>query len=254
MPYKVKKVAEIGGVSVRTLHHYDQIGLLIPESITPAGYRLYTDHDLEKLQQILFLKEIGFNLSEIKTMLDNPDFNRVQAMTAHKALLIAKKLRLENIIKTVEKTIESIQGGMEMEKSAMFDAFDMSAIEEHKEKYAEEVKQKYGKEAVEESERKTSAYTKKDWARIMANWEQIYKNIVAAMDNGPSDPQVQKAVGELRQHITDHFYNCTVDIFRGLGNLYVDDDRFTANIDKHKEGLAIFLSEAMHVYCDNQAK
>lgn len=252
MPYKVKEVAELVGVSVRTLHHYDQIGLLIPKSTTQAGYRLYTDKDLERLQQILFFKEIGFHLQEIKQILDSPGFDRKQALQAHKELLIEKRKRLEEIIRTVEKTISSIEGGKEMDKKEMFDGFDMSIIEEYKEKYAEEARQKYGKETVDECEQKTSGYTESDWARIMAKSDEIYQKLAASMDKGPADPRVQEAVAEWRQHITDHFYHCTLEIFRGLGDLYVDDERFTASIDKYKAGLAKFMREAMHIYCDNQ--
>jgi DNA-binding transcriptional MerR regulator len=252
--YKVKEVADMAGVSVRTLHHYDQIGLLQPEAVTPAGYRLYTDKNLERLQQILFFKEIGFTLQEIKSMLDSPGFDRTQALRAHRELLLAKKKRLEEIIRTVEKTLSSIEGGIDMDKEEMFDAFDMSEIKKHQEKYAEEARRMYGKEIVEETEKRTSAYTENDWAAIMARWGEIYHKIIAVMDRGPADPQVQEAVGELRQHITDNFYTCTLEIFRGLGDLYVEDERFTANIDKYKEGLSKFLREAMHIYCDNQEK
>lgn len=254
MTYKVKEVADMVGVSVRTLHHYDQIGLLQPESINPAGYRLYSDDDLEKLQQILFFKEIDFSLQEIKTILTSPDFDRERALRAHKDLLIEKKQRLAEIIKAVEKTINSIAGGVKMKPKEMFEAFDMTEIERHKEKYAEEVKQKYDPQVVAESERQTSAYTKDDWAEIMAKGEENYKKIIALMDKGPADPQVQELIEEKRQHITDYFYNCTPEIFRGLGDLYVMDERFTANIDKHKEGLAKFLREAMIIYCDNLEK
>lgn len=254
MTYMVKEVAGLVGISVRTLHHYDQVGLLKPETVSPAGYRLYTDRDLERLQQILFYKEIGFSLQEIKEILDRPGFDRKQALRSHKELLLQKKKRLEDIIQTVDKTIDSIEGGTQMEKNEMFEAFDMSAIEEHKAKYAEEARQRYGSDIMDRTEQRTSAYTKEDWASIMTRWEEIYNKVIAAMDRGPADPEVQEAVHELRQHITDYFYDCTPEIFRGLGDLYVQDERFTANIDKHKEGLALFLRDAMHLYCDRLGK
>lgn len=252
MPYKVKEVADIVGVSVRTLHHYDQIGLLKSESVSPAGYRLYSDHDLERLQQILFFRELGISLQKTKDIIDSPGFDRKQALIIHKGLLIEKRNRLERIIASVEQTIESIEGDLKMSEKEMFEAFDMSEIERHMKKYAEETKQKYGdSDAYKESMKKTSKYTKEDWAGIMAAADEIYKRIAEMMDKGPGDPEVQQAVGEWRQHITDSFYNCTPEIVRGLGDLYVDDPRFTANIDKYKTGLASFLREAMHIYCDN---
>lgn len=255
MVYKVKEVSDIVGISVRTLHHYDQIGLLKPESVSPAGYRLYTAHDLEKLQQILFFKELGFSLEDTGKIINSPGFDRRRALETHKELLMKKRERLDEIIRSVEKTIQSIEGGLDMDKKEMFKAFDMSEIEKHQEKYAEETKQRYGHtDAYKESQQKTSKYTKEDWAAVMARGNAIYQKIADRMDRGPADPEVQEAVAEWRQHITDSFYNCTLEIFRGLGDLYVSDERFTANIDKIKPGLAAFLREAMHIYCDNMEK
>lgn len=252
MSYKVKEVSNLVGVSVRTLHHYDDIGLLKPEFVTDAGYRLYSDEDLERLQQILFFKELDFTLQEIKEIIESPDFDRKKALNAHKKLLIEKKNRLERLIESVERTMNSIEGGMEMNKKEMFDGFDMSEIEKHKEKYAEETKAKYGHtDAYKESAKRTAKYNKEDWARIMAKGDEINKKIVINMDKGPADSTVQEGVAEFRQHITDSFYDCTVEIFRGLGDLYVQDERFTANLDKYKEGYAKFLREAILYYCDN---
>lgn len=253
MIYKISQVAEMVGVSVRTLHHYDKIGLFKPETITTAGYRLYTDQDLDLLQQILFFKELDFSLQEINTIIGAPEFDRKKALTVHRKLLVQKKERPEKIIKSVEKTIDSIEGGIEMSKKEMFDVFDMAEIEKYKEKYAEEVKQKYGSsDAYKESSKKTSKYTKEDWARIQAKGKEIDKRIAEGMDKGPSDNNVQDAIAEKRQYITDNFYNCTIEIFRGLGDLYIQDQRFTENIDKQKVGLAKFMREAMKIYCDSK--
>ncbi|MGD9676903.1 MAG: MerR family transcriptional regulator [Vulcanibacillus sp.] len=255
MRYKVKEVADIVGISVRTLHHYDQIGLLKPESITNSGYRLYSDNDLERLQQILFLKELEFSLHKIKNILDSPNFNRQDALKIQKILLIEKKERLTKVIGSIDKTLESIEGGLKMSKKEMFEAFDMTILEEHQKEYANEVKQKYGESvAYKESQNKTSKYAKDDWSRIMEDAGKIYDDITNLMDKGPSDPQVQNAIELWRKHINDNFYTCTLEIFRGLGDLYVDDERFTKNIDKYRIGLAEFMREAMHIYCDNQER
>lgn len=255
MYYKVKEVADMVGISVRMLHHYDKIGLLKPESVSPAGYRLYTEKDLERLQQVLFFKELEFSLQEIKSILNRPDFDKEKALKAHRELLLEKKKRLEKIIETVEKTLDSFKGGILMDKKDMFEGFDMSEIERHKEKYAEEVKQKYGStQAYQECEKKISGYTKTDWASIQAKNDEIYKKIVALMDHDPASPQVQEAIGEFRQHITDNFYTCTPEILRGLGDLYVQDERFTAFFEEYKQGLAGFVREAIHIYCDNLEK
>jgi DNA-binding transcriptional MerR regulator len=252
MAYKVKEVADMVGISVRTLHHYDEIGLLKAEFISTAGYRFYTDRDLERLQQILFFKELDFNLQEIKSIIDSPSFDRKHALKSHKELLIQKKNRLEKIINSVERTLESIEGGINMNKKEMFESFDMTAIEKHKEKYAEEVEQKYGNtDAYKESQKKTSKYTKEDWARINKQVEEIYKSLAGMMGKSPADPEVQALIALKRQHITDNYYNCTPEIFRGLGEMYVADERFTANIDKYGKGLSEFLRDAINSYCDN---
>jgi MerR family transcriptional regulator, multidrug-efflux activator len=252
--YKVKEVSELAGVSVRSLHHYDSIGLLVPAESTAAGYRLYTEKDLERLQQILFFKEMDFSLQEINNILSRSDFDRKATLEKHKELLLAKKCRLEDLIITVDKTINSIGGGNKMADKEMFKGFDMSEIEEHQNKYSKEAKEKYGNETVEKVEKRTSAYTSEDWGNIQAKTEDIYRRVMERMVHGPEDLRVQQAVADLRQFITDHYYDCTIDIFRGLGDLYVADRRFTKSIDKHGEGLAAFLSKAMHYYCDQQTK
>lgn len=252
--YKVKEVAVMTGVSVRTLHHYDRIGLLKPEAITSAGYRLYSEENLERLQQILVFKEMDFSLHEIKDLIDRQVFNRKENLKKHRELLLAKKNRLEEIIRTVEMTINSIEGGYQMSNKDMFKGFNMKEIEDHQKKYSEEAKERYGKETVEKAEKRTAGYSPEDWMNIQSKTDKIYNRIIAGMDHGPEDTGVQRAVADWRQFITDHYYDCTLDIFRGLGNLYVDDPRFTKNIDKYQQGLAAFFKEAIHYYCNQQEK
>ncbi|HIE5420197.1 TPA: MerR family transcriptional regulator [Clostridium botulinum] len=252
MHYKIKEVADMAGISVRMLHHYDKIGLLDPESVSDAGYRLYSDENLDRLQQILFFKELNFPLQEIKIILDSPNFNKKEALETHKQLLLEKKIRLGKIIQSVDKTISSMEGEFKMNKKEVLGAFDMTEIEEHQKKYSEEVKNKYGNtSAYKESNEKTSKYTKEDWNNIMKDWDIIYKKLANLMDKNPDDKEVQEYIHQFREHISKNFYDCTPEIFRGLGELYVNDERFTANIDKYKTGLSKFLREAINVYCDN---
>ncbi|WP_251860127.1 MerR family transcriptional regulator [Clostridium sp. Marseille-Q2269] len=252
MHYKVKEVADMAGISVRMLHHYDKIGLLKPDSINDAGYRLYTDDNLDRLQQILFFKELNFPLKEIKSILDSPNFDKKETLKTHKQLLLEKKTRLEKIIQSVNKTIKSLEGEFEMDKKEALNAFDMSKIEEHQKKYAKETRMKYGHtSAYKESMAKTSKYTKEDWEILSQNWDEIYKTLADLTDRDPHDEKVQDAIHMYRSYISKNFYNCTTEIFRGLGDLYVNDERFTANIDKYKVGLSKFLREAINIYCDN---
>lgn len=250
--YTIKKVADMAGVSVRTLHYYDDVGLLTPEVSKDNGYRMYSDADIERLQQILFFKELDFGLEEIKSIIDSPGFDRREALTAHKEILIKKKNRLNDLIVTVDKTIDSIERRMKMSKEEMFKSFDMKEIEEHQKKYANEVKEKYGNsDAYRESQEKTSKYSKEDWANVMGRAGEIQIRIAELIDRDPADREVQQAIGEWRQHITESFYNCTPEIFRGLGEMYTADERFTKNIDKYREGLAEFMRDAINIYCDN---
>ncbi|MCC5425285.1 MerR family transcriptional regulator [Clostridium botulinum] len=252
MHYKIKEVADMAGISVRMLHHYDKIGLLDPESVSAAGYRLYSDENLDRLQQILFFKELNFPLQEIKIILDSPNFNKKEALETHRQLLLEKKLRLEKIIQSVDKTINSMEGEFKMDKKEILNVFSMTEIEEHQRKYSEEVKEKYGNtSAYKESNEKTSKYTKEDWSNIMKDWDIIYKKLANLMDKNPDDKEVQEYIHQSREHISKNFYDCAPEIFRGLGEIYVNDERFTANIDKYKTGLSKFLRDAINVYCDN---
>ena len=172
-----------------------------------------------------------------------------------KTLLLEKMKRLESIIALVEQPLDANEGGKSMDQKNMFQAFDMSEIEKHREQYAEETEQKYGHtEAYRESLKKSAAYREEDWAAISARGDEIYRELAGLMVLGPADPQVQQAIGAWRSHISDNFYQCTLEIYRGLGELYVQDESFTASIDKVKTGLARFMSEAMHLYCDSKAK
>ncbi|MCI4167617.1 MerR family transcriptional regulator [Bacillus spizizenii] len=254
MKYQVKQVADIAGVSIRTLHHYDDIQLLKPSALTDAGYRLYSDADLERLQQILFFREIGFRLDDIKEMLDHPNFDRKAALQSQKDMLMKKKQRMEEMIQTVDRTLQSIKGGEHMDKRDLFAGLSMKDIEEHQQTYADEVRKLYGREIAEETEKRTSAYSADDWRAIMAEFDSIYRQIAARMIHGPDDAEVQSAVGAFRDHISQYHYECTLDIFRGLGEVYITDERFTNAINQYGEGLAAFLREAIIIYCDQQEK
>ncbi len=246
MAYTVKAVADVAGVSVRTLHHYDQIGLLKPASVSAAGYRLYVEGDLERLQQIMFFRELGFGLQEIRSILDSPGFNRREALVSHRRLLEEKCRRLERLIRSVDETIEAMGRREPMDEEAMFEGFDESKMEE----YREEARRRWGSENVDESYRRVSKYSKEDWAAIQAESREINEGLAARIDRDPLDPEVQALVERWHKLINDRYYACAVEVFRGLGDLYVDDSRFTAFYDRIKPGLARFMRAAMHAYCD----
>lgn len=248
--YMINEISKLTGVSIRMLHHYDKIGLLVPSKRTDSNYRMYSDEDVAKLYQILLFKELEFSIQEIKTILQDENFDREKALKEQRNLIIKKKNRLEKIIESIDDTINNFGGNVMNKKN--FKAFDYEDIKKHEEKYKEETERKYGKtDAYKESKEKTSKYSKNDWENIMGEAESIYVELSKLMDKEPSDEQVQLLVEKWRNHITENFYSCTIEIFRGLALMYIADERFTKNIDKYGEGLAQFLSDAMNIYCDN---
>jgi DNA-binding transcriptional MerR regulator len=249
MVYTVKAVADLAKLTVRALHHYDHIGLLRPSGVSPAGYRLYGEADLERLQQILFFRELGFCLEDIKAILDSPGFDRREALLAHKRLLLEQRGRLDTLILSVDRSIHALERGIPMDQHTMFEGFDDAKLRE----YQEEARTRWGSEQVDESIRRASRYTKEDWVAIQAETNEINQTLAARMDGDPADPEVQRQVDRWFHLINDRYYDCSLEVFRGLGDLYVEDSRFTAFYDAVRPGLAQFKRAAMHAYCDRQA-
>lgn len=243
MKLKINEAAKLTGTSVRTLHYYDQIGLLRPEETTEAGYRLYGEASMERLQQILFFRELGFSLKDIQKIMNNPAFDRMGALENHRRLLILQRDRLERLIALVDRTMKG-------ESHMSFQEFDRNEVEQAKEQYAKEAEERWGgTKAWAESQRRTKGYGKEDWARISAEQETVYRGFSAAMHKGPASPEAQQSVADWQALITKYFYPCSNEILAGLGKMYVADERFTKNIDRFGEGLADFISRAIQVYC-----
>lgn len=248
--FRMKNMAEVSGVSVRALQHYDEIGLLSPGRMNEAGYRLYTKDDLARLQEILFFRELDFSLAEIKSIIESPGYRRDEALAAQKDLLKIKIKRLNAMIRTIDKTINAENGGKEMYNDELFEGLDAETQKE----YAREAKERWGAtDAYKESARRTAKYSKDDWDRINGESTEIYAAVAGLMDSGlaPEHADVQAQVQKWRDHITKYFYNCPPEMVRGLGEMYVADERFTKNIDKVRPGLAAFLSQAMVYYAEN---
>lgn len=247
--YKVKEVSEITGISVRMLHHYDKIGLLKPTAISESGYRLYNDNDLNLIQQILIYRELDFSLKEIKEILGNENLDLKERLKTQKQLIIDKRNRLNKIVETIENTIKDMEGEFIMnKKKGMFEGFD---IEKHNKLYEDETYDKYGdSDAYKESKEKTSKYSKEDWNNIIGQIDGVYRELAELKDRDVSDEKVQELIHNWRMIITKNFYNCSIEIFSGLADMYIYDERFTKSIDKYGEGFTNFLSEAMKYYCD----
>lgn len=240
---RISEVAKLTGITVRTLHYYDEIGLLKPSEITEAGYRLYSREDLEILQQMLFFRELDFPLSQIKEIMNNPNYDKEEALKKQKELLIQQRQRIEGLIKLIEKRIEG-------DNNMSFKEFDMNEIEENKKKYAKEVKERWGtSKAYEESEKKTSSYNKEKWGDINQETSEIFKGFAELRNSDPGSEEVQELVRRWQKYITDNFYTCTNEILSGLGLMYVEDERFKENLDKNGEGTAKLMAEAIKIYC-----
>lgn len=240
---RISEVAKLTGITVRALHYYDEVGLLKPSEITEAGYRLYSREDLEILQQILFFRELDFPLSQIKEIMNNPNYDKEEALKKQKELLIQQRQRIEGLIKLIEKRIEG-------DNNMSFKEFDMNEIEENKKKYAKEVKERWGtSKAYEESEKKTSSYNKEKWGDINQETSEIFKGFAELRNSDPGSEEVQELVRRWQKYITDNFYTCTNEILSGLGLMYVEDERFKENLDKNGEGTAKLMAEAIKIYC-----
>ncbi len=243
MELSISETSKITNLSIRTLRYYDEIDLIKPSKITDAGYRYYDEKSLEKLQEILFLKELDFSLKEIKEIVSNPQYNRKKAMENHKNLLIMKKNRIENLISLLENITN---GGSSMS----FKEFDMSDIQKEQKKYAEEIKERWGEtEAYKESENKTSKYSQDKWANLEEEADVIFKEFSVIKNESETGEKAQSLVKKWQAYITKNYYNCTKEILAGLAEMYIVDERFKNNIDKYSEGTAEFMSKAIKEYC-----
>jgi DNA-binding transcriptional MerR regulator len=239
--YRVKDVARLAKITVRTLHHYDQIGLLVPSSRTEAGYRLYAEEDLHRLQQILLWRELGLPLEEIRRVLDDPDFDRRKALVRQRKELVARGRRTEAMIRSVDRALASLKGGKKMAAKELFEGFDPS-------RYEDEARERWGEsDAYRESVRRTKGYKERDWARMKEEANAILEKLATRMREGAAghDAEVVELAEQHRLHIDRWFYPCSRKMHEGLAGLYVSDDRFKASLERHGEGLAQFLADAI---------
>lgn len=243
---RVKEVADLVGISVRTLHHYDEIGLLTPET-TEAGYRMYSEGHLETLQQILFFKELGFSLKEIQKILEDPAFDRKEALELQRKMLVEKRSHVDHMITTIDKTIKEMMGEIEMTNEEKFEGMNF----DHN-PYEAEARRRWGDEKVDESNNRIKGMSKEDKERLSEEWDAIYTRLARLRHGSPDSEEAQEAIHEWYEFL-NNFGQYSYEAFRGLGQMYVDDERFTKNIDNYGEGLAMFMRDAMAVYADRKA-
>jgi DNA-binding transcriptional MerR regulator len=243
--YQIKDVAALSGLSARALHHYDTIGLLVPSARTPAGYRLYDDDDVLRLQQIVIGRELGLSLEDIRRSLDDPRFDRREALLAQRAQLEQRARKAAEMIGAVDAAIAAIDGQRteepKVDMKKIFAGFDPD-------EYADEAKERWANtEAYKISMRRTKSYTEADWAKLRDEQSAIYADAFAALQAGksPDDPAALDVAERHRLSIDRWFYPCSAEMHRGLADMYEADQRFADNIDKHGAGLTKFLVAAI---------
>ena len=240
MKMLIKEFAEFTGVSVRTLHYYNEIGLLMPAHVDRfTGYRYYNEKSLFRMQEILFYRELDFSLKSIGEILSAPNYDKNKALNEQKHLLTLKKERLERLISAIDGAVKG---------ENVMTSFDNSEFEKHK----AEAKEKWGKtDAYKEHAERTKNYSKQKWNDLAKGMDRIMAEFALCTRKavGPDSTEAQHLVKMLQNHITENYYLCTDEILAGLGQMYVTDERFKNNIDKHADGTAAFICDAIAVYC-----
>lgn len=247
--YTVKQLSTLAGVTPRTLHHYDQIGLLKPESVGENGYRYYGEESMLRLQQILFYRELDMPLDEIKKIMGRRDFDVLSALENHKLELRKRINRLEHLIETVDKTILHMKGENTMSPKGLFKGFN----EEEQERYAKEAEQLYDPETVRESNRKWKSYSAEKKQAVMEEGEQVYLDMIAIMPKGADSPEAQAIVERWRKHM-DYFWTPNLDQLLGLATMYGQSPDFKANFDQMHPKLADFMHNAVKIYVESKKK
>jgi DNA-binding transcriptional MerR regulator len=249
MAHTVKQLAQLAGVSIRTLHHYDEIGLLLPPVIGANGYRYYDERSALRLQSILFYRELDFPLEAIKALLDQPGFDALTALQEQRTALEAKLGRLHRLIATIEQTISHLKGEKPMSTKQLF----AGLTPEQEKIYADEAAKRWDEKQVRASQKKYQAYTAAEKARIAAEGEAVYRDLIAAMPQGPAAPAVQSCIARWRRHL-GYFWTPNDGQCLGLAKLYRDDPAFRKTYDAMHPDLAAFMVEAVQHFIADAKK
>lgn len=250
MEYTINKLAKLAGVSTRTLRYYDEFGLLSPTRMSSNGYRIYGQKEIDRLQQILFYRELDVPLEEIKNILSSKDFDGQEALESHLTDLLAKRKQLDLLIANVEKTIEAAKGKTIMSDQEKFEGFIQKLVDDNERKYGKEVRAKYGDEVINRSNAKIMGMGKEQYAEMEMLTGELNETLKAAFEQGdPASELAQKAC-ELHKKWLCYFWNdYSKEAHIGVTQMYVDDPCFTAYYDKIAVGCAVFLRDAVLVYC-----
>ncbi|MDP4105873.1 MAG: MerR family transcriptional regulator [Bacillota bacterium] len=249
MEFTVQSLGKLAGVSTRTLRYYDEIGILKPARINSSGYRIYGQREVDRLQQILFYRELGVSLEDIKKIITDPTFDGASALKEHREKLLERRAQLDLLIANVEKTIEHSEGRISMSNKEKFEGFKKKMIEDNEEKYGKEASEKYGKEAVEQSNAKLMNMTEEEYKEVTGLEEQMKATLTQAFAAGdPAGPLAQKAAQLHKEWLCYYWSQYSKEAHAGLAQMYVDDERFKANYDKEQPGTAEFLRDAIRIF------
>jgi len=249
MEYTVQKLGNLAGISTRTLRYYDEIGILKPARINSSGYRIYGQSEVNRLQQILFYRELGISLDHIKEIVTSPSFNGAKALREHREKLLDKRKQLDLLIANVEKSIELTEGSITMSDQEKFEGFKQKMIDENEQKYGQEARGKYGDEAVNKSNAKIKNMTQEQHEEVTRLSEDLTNTLAEAFKTGDPSCELAQNAADLHKQWLSYFWNeYSKEAHAGLAQMYVDDERFTAYYDKNQPGTAEFLRDAIHIY------
>lgn len=249
MEYTIQKLARLAGISTRTLRYYDEIGILKPARMSSSGYRIYGQAEVDRLQQILFYRELDFSLEQIKSIVTEPGFDAAQALIEHRERLLARRKQLDALLSTVEKTIAMNEGRMTMSNKEKFEGFKRKLIEENEEKYGAEIREKYGEDTINRSNAKLENMTEAEYAEVERLQEDMFAALREGMASGdPAGDAAQRAAQLHKEWLTFYWDQYSKEAHAGLAEMYVADERFKAYYDQHGLGTAEFLREAILIF------
>ncbi|WP_315168608.1 MerR family transcriptional regulator [Metaclostridioides mangenotii] len=251
MEYTVNKLSKLAGISSRTLRFYDEIELLKPSRVNSSGYRIYGEKEVNKLQQILFYRELGLKLDSIKHIVNSIEFDELGALKDHHKNLIEKKQQIELLLANVEKTIKLKEGKVKMSDKEKFEGFKDKLISENDKKYGDEIREKYGKESIDESYKKFKGMSEDDYQAMDEMSKEILKKLNEAYKIGDPKSHLAHEVADLHRRWLGYTWSSySKEAHRVLAQMYVDDERFTAYYDRDQPGLAEFLRDAIYAYTE----
>lgn len=250
----MQKLAELAGISTRTLRYYDEFGILKPARINSSGYRIYGRTEVDLLQQILFYRELGLSLERIKAIMTEPSFDGAKALREHHDKPLEKRHQLDLLIANVEKTLAQKEGRNTMSDTEKFEGFKQKLVDDNEKKYGQEIREKYGDDTINQSNQKLKGMTEEQYAAIQQLEEEMFETLLQAMEHGdPASVLAQKSADLHREWLSFYWNSYSKEAHAGVAQLYVDDERFTEYYDKRRPGLAAFLRDAVHVYTGKNA-